>query len=46
MINGKADNVIEFFLNHFLIVIKLDWKHQGDLMMLSLIVFINVIKNF
>ena len=28
MINDKADEVIEELLNHFLIDIKFDWKHQ------------------
>ena len=28
MINDKTDELIENFLNHFLIDMKLDWKHQ------------------
>ena len=30
MINDKADEVNENVLNHFLIDIKLDWKHQWE----------------
>ena len=30
MINDKADEVIEELLNHFLIDIKFDWKHQWE----------------
>ena len=28
MINDKTDELIENFSNHFLIDMKLDWKHQ------------------
>ena len=28
MINGKADEVMKDILNHFLIYVKLNWKHQ------------------
>ena len=45
MIYEKADEVIEEYLNHFLINIKLSWKHQWKVVTLSLIVLI-CITNF
>ena len=37
MNNDKVDEVIENVLSQFLIVIKLDWRHQWKVMILSLI---------
>ena len=45
MIYEKADEVIEEYLNHFLINVKLSWKHQWKVVTLSLIVLI-CITNF
>ena len=46
VINDIINKVMKNFLNHFLIDIKLDWKHQREVAILSLIVFIYCIINF
>ena len=48
MIYDNANKVLNNFLNHLLIDIKLDWKHQSEKVILILTVFLfctaNVIK--
>ena len=46
VINDITNKVMKNFVNHFLIDIKLDWKHQREVVILSLIVFIYCIINF
>ena len=40
MIYDKADEVIKELLNHLFLDIKLGWKHQWKVVILSLVVFI------
>ena len=45
MINNKAEGVIDTFLESTLNRYQLDWKHQSELVILSLTVFICCIIN-
>ena len=45
IINDKANEIIEILLESLLTDIKLDWKHQLQVVILSLIVFIYYITN-
>ena len=45
MVNDKTDEVNKEDFNYFLTGLKLDWKHQREVMNLSLIVFIYCIIN-
>ena len=45
MTNNKGDEVLEELFNHLFLDIKLGWKHQGKVVILSLIVFIYCITN-
>ena len=45
MIYDNANKVLNNFLNHLLIDIKLDWKHQSEKVILILTVFLSCTAN-
>ena len=45
MIKYKADEVIEHYFSHFYLDIEMDWKHQWNVAILYLILFIYCIRN-